>query len=31
MSLWAGTGHALATEEPARDVTTRLWHEAGSA
>jgi nitronate monooxygenase len=28
MSLWAGTGHAHVTDEPAEDVTRRLWHEA---
>lgn len=31
LSLWAGTGYRLATDEPARTVTTRLWRAAQDA
>ncbi|WP_369268359.1 nitronate monooxygenase, partial [Streptomyces harbinensis] len=28
LSLWAGTGHRYSTEEPAGELTRRLWREA---
>ncbi len=31
LSLWAGTGHRLATGEPAAPLTLRLWREALAA
>lgn len=31
LNLWAGTGYRLATDVPARELTTRLWESAHTA